>query len=103
GLAGESARANKTLRSEAELRRARWDFLRHVALGFDARVATAHTADDQLETVLMRVIRGAGARGLAGLHAAGGPLRPFLRITRAELETYARDRQLQFVNDPSND
>jgi len=103
GIACESARANKTLRSEAELRRARWDFLRHIAQRFDARVATAHTADDQLETVLMRVIRGAGARGLAGLYAAGGPLRPFLQITRGQLETYARDRRLQFVNDPSND
>jgi len=103
GLVCESARANERLRSEAELRRARWDFLRRVALRFGAVVATAHTADDHLETVLMRIMRGAGARGLAGLYAPGGPLRPFLEITRAQLDTYARDRRLQFVNDPSND
>jgi tRNA(Ile)-lysidine synthase len=77
--------------------------LGQLALQFDARVATAHTADDHLETVLMRVMRGAGARGLAGLRAPGGPLRPFLEITRAQLERYARGRKLPFVNDPSND
>ena len=103
GLVCESARANRPLRSEAELRDARWGFLRSVASRFDGVVATAHTADDHLETVLMRVMRGAGARGLAGLHAPGGPLRPFLTITRSHLETYARDRQLQWVDDPSND
>ena len=103
GLSCETGRADRPLRSEAELREARWSFLRDVAVRFDGVVATAHTADDHLETVLMRVMRGAGARGLAGLHASGGPLRPFLAISRARLESYARDRQLQWVDDPSND
>jgi tRNA(Ile)-lysidine synthase len=102
GLACESGRASRSLRSEAELRDARWAFLHDVAKRHDGVVATAHTADDHVETVLMRVLRGAGARGLAGLHAPGGPLRPFLEISRAELEAYARARDLRWVEDPSN-
>lgn len=102
GLACEFARAERPLRSEAELREARWAFLRDVAKRFGGPVATAHTADDQLETVLMRLMRGASARGLAGLHAPGGPLRPFLELSRAQLESYALERGLQWLNDPSN-
>src|SRR5215210_2476805 len=69
GLPVRSARARKAGRSEAALRVARWDFLDHVAAEHGAHVATAHTRDDQLETVVMRILRGTGARGLAGLCA----------------------------------
>ena len=103
GVICESGRATRTLRSEAELRDARWAFLRHVAIRSQGVIATAHTADDQVETVLMRVLRGAGARGLAGLRAPGGPLRPFLDISRAQLQDYAHSRDLEWVEDPSND
>ena len=103
GISCESGRASGPLRSEAELRDARWGFLRGVAARHGSVIATAHTADDQVETVLMRVLRGAGARGLAGLHAPGGPLRPFIEISRGQLETYARARNLLWVEDPSND
>ena len=102
GLVVESACAATQLRSEAELRQARWSFLRDTATRAGARVATAHTADDQVETVLMRLMRGAGARGLAGLEAPGGPLRPFGRLSRAQLEAYARARGLVWLEDPSN-
>jgi len=103
GLVCESGRASRPLRSEAELRAARWGFLRDVAKRFDALVATAHTADDHLESVLMRVMRGAGARGLAGLCATGHSVRPLLAISRAQLESYARGRRLRWIDDPSND
>jgi tRNA(Ile)-lysidine synthase len=103
GLACEVGGATRPLRSEAELRDGRWTFLRETALRFGGQVVTAHTAEDQIETVLMRVMRGAGARGLAGLHAPGGPLRPFLALSRAQVETYARERALRWVDDPSND
>ena len=73
---------------EAAWRAARHRFLGETAVALGARVATAHTEDDQIETVLMRIMRGSGARGLAGLYADGPILRPFLGLRRAVLEAY---------------
>ena len=91
-----------TARSEAAWRAARWRFLRSVAQSVDAPVITAHTRDDQIETVLMRAMRGAGARGLAGLRAASMVRRPLLDVRREELHAYARSRSLEWIEDPSN-
>src|SRR5689334_14358878 len=68
--------ASVAAQTEAELRAVRWRFLNEVAAALEAHVATAHTADDQIETVLMRTLRDAGARGLAGLAATSRVLRP---------------------------
>ena len=87
---------------EAMWRAARYDFLRSVAREYGARIATAHTRDDQVETVLLRLLRGAGARGLAGLAAHGPVMRPLLEISRARLERYAHAGGLAWVDDPSN-
>jgi tRNA(Ile)-lysidine synthase len=103
GIRCVGARATRALSSEAELRDARWSFLDRVAEDKCAVVCTAHTADDQIETVLMRVLRGAGARGLAGLYAASEVLRPFVRLRRRDLARYARAQGLTWVEDPSND
>ncbi|MDE3181686.1 MAG: tRNA lysidine(34) synthetase TilS [Acidobacteriota bacterium] len=67
-------------------------------------VATAHTANDQAETLLLRLLRGAGTRGLGGIYPAlrGGIVRPFLQITRAEVEKEVRKRGLTFRFDRSN-
>ena len=89
-------------RTEAELRVARWRFLKHLSAEVGGRVATAHTADDQIETVLMRTMRGAGARGLAGLAPEGPVLRPLLGVRRAEIVAYAQARGLAWVDDPTN-
>jgi tRNA(Ile)-lysidine synthase len=67
----------------------------------------AQHRDDQAETVLLQLVRGAGVAGLAGMAAArlaGGPvvLRPLLGTARAEIEQYARDRGLKWVEDESN-
>lgn len=102
GLRCTSARATAVLRGEAAFRAARWRFLRSVAGKYGARVATAHTADDQAETVLMRILRGAGARGIAGLYASGSVLRPLLELGRRDVLRYARARRLDWVDDPSN-
>jgi tRNA(Ile)-lysidine synthase len=88
--------------TEAAWREARWNFLRAVASRYDATIATAHTQDDQLETVLMRVLRGAGARGLAGLAPAGSVLRPLLEFSRESVAAYASRQALDWVEDPSN-
>ena len=68
------------------------------------KVATAHTANDQAETVLLRLLRGAGTRGLGGIHPTleGGVVRPFLSLTRAEVESEVTRRGLAFRNDSSN-
>ena len=88
---------------EAVWRQARWRFLRAVAARAKGVVVTAHTEDDQLETVVMRALRGAGARGLAGLYApAAGVARPLLACRRSKLEAYAHERGLRWVEDPTN-
>jgi len=89
--------------TEAEWRRARWQFFRE-ASPRGSLVATAHTRDDQIETVVMRVLRAAGARGIAGLAAdTPGVARPFLHLSRAAIRRYAHDRGIRFVDDPSNE
>jgi tRNA(Ile)-lysidine synthase len=87
---------------EAMWRAARYRFLREKALDLGARVVTAHTEDDQIETVLMRVLRGSGARGLAALAAPSDVVRPFLAVRRSTLESYAQRAGLTWVEDPTN-
>lgn len=68
------------------------------------KVATGQTADDQAETILMRVIRGAGLRGLKGIPPFRGEgfIRPLIEISREEVEKYADKEGLSFVTDSSN-
>jgi len=87
---------------ESEWREERWKFLRATANQFRAPVFTAHTLDDQIETVFMRILRDAGPRGLAGLYAESDIVRPFLELTRRDLESYAQTNRIPFVEDPSN-
>jgi tRNA(Ile)-lysidine synthase len=96
------ARARGTQASEAGWRGERWEFLARAAAQFDAPVATAHTLDDQVETVFMRALRGSGPRGLAGLYAHSDIVRPLLAVRRAEVADYARRHGIAFVEDPSN-
>lgn len=98
----DSGRARMRLSTEAEWRAARWSFLRSVARRVNGVVATAHTRDDQVETIFMRVLRGAGARGLAGLYARSDVHRPLIECRRAEILAYARERDLEWADDPSN-
>ena len=72
---------------------------RRAVLGSDA--ATGHTADDQAETVLLALIRGAGAAGLAAM--TPGPMRPILALRRRETRALCRSLGLEVADDPSND
>lgn len=68
---------------------------------------TAHHADDQLETLLIALLRGSGVAGLASMpaaapFAAGLHARPLLGFTRAELQAWAADRGIRYIEDPSN-
>ncbi|HEY3285888.1 MAG TPA: tRNA lysidine(34) synthetase TilS [Gemmatimonadaceae bacterium] len=101
GRAPERASASRA--SESVLREARWNFLRAVAEERRAVIVTAHTLDDQAETVAMRILRDASARGLAGMAAPSpGVVRPLLGIRRATLARYAEQAAVPFVEDPSN-
>lgn len=91
---------------ESEARAARYDALAG-ALQAGELLLTAHHADDQLETVLLQLLRGAGVRGLAAMPraaplGAGSHLRPLLDVERRALEAYAHDAGLSWVEDPMN-
>jgi tRNA(Ile)-lysidine synthase len=79
-------------------------FLRLIRDGAADRIATAHTRDDQAETVLFRVLRGSGLAGLAGIHpvTADGLIRPLIEVTRAEVEEFLRARGIEWRVDASN-
>lgn len=102
GTESDSVGAAPTLPDEASLRAARWSFLNTAAAGAKARVVTAHTRDDQIETVFMRLLRDAGPRGLAGMLAPSAVARPFLDLPRDDLAAYAAATGVSWVEDPSN-
>ena len=91
--------------SEDAARRARWTFLRDVARRVGAaRIATGHTRNDQAETVIMNLARGAGPRGLSGMRADDGEiLRPLLTVSREEIAAYVKARRLPVDADPLNE
>ncbi len=92
------------LSMEVAARQARHRFLEEAAktLGAD-RIAVAHTRDDQAETVLLRLVRGAGSSGLSSIAPRRGALiRPLLQISRAELRTYLQDAAESWREDSTN-
>lgn len=96
--------------NEGAWRAARHTFLDAWAAELDATVLTAHTRDDQIETVVQRLLRDAGPRGLAGMRVStpstGRPgaarCRPLLRVPRAAVAAYSREHRVEFMEDPSN-
>jgi tRNA(Ile)-lysidine synthase len=91
-------------KSEASARAARYAAFRK--LPFEV-LALAHQLDDQAETVLLNLLRGAGPRGASGMPAHGTIdgrvlLRPLLDVTRESIEAYARQHKLEWVEDESN-
>ena len=84
--------------------RARYAFFRRAATRLGACwVALGHTIDDQAETYLLRLLRGAGTAGLSAIRPrAGLVIRPLLTVSRAELRVYLASRRAPFREDPSN-
>jgi len=104
-----AARATRDrLNLEEAGRRARMEFFTSLmADGKADAVALAHTLDDQAETVLARIVRGAGTRGLAGIYplmelAGGRIVRPLLGMRRAALRAYLSEREQAWREDASN-
>lgn len=107
-----SLRFTKHWTMQEAARYARYEFLLKTAVEYQAQaIATAHTADDQAETVLMALLRGAGPRGLAGIpplserrvgDATLKIIRPFLEVWRTEVLDYCQAHALSFREDSSN-
>ena len=88
--------------SEEWCRELRYGFFETLA-GPGVKIATAHTLSDQAETLLLRLARGAGVRGAAGIPAVRGCyVRPMLGVAKAEAEDFCRRRGLAWVTDESN-
>lgn len=105
GVVCHMGRAPRRPRSEADARHLRYEFLeqaRDESRG--GHLLTGHQADDQAETVLFRLLRGSGMRGIAGIPPRRGPgiVRPLLPFWRAEIEDYAGARELEYRKDPTN-
>ena len=98
--------AARPVAAEAEGRDLRYAFFEEVrrGLGDGAVTMTAHTADDQAETVLFRIARGSGPRGLGAVHPARPPhiVRPLLPFWRRELLAHAVEHGVPYRDDPSN-
>jgi len=105
--------AERSLSIEAAAREARYEFFWSLLHGGRLdKVATAHTLDDQAETVLLRLIRGTGPRGLSGIQsvlqdyqgedAAGTIIRPLLQVRRKQIESYLTTLGQPWREDSSN-
>lgn len=90
--------------SEETLRTLRYDFFETLRKKYDAqRIAVAHNQDDQAETLLMRLLRGAGLSGLAAMRAKNDfIIRPLIEISRADILRYLKERKITFREDASN-
>ena len=105
--AGEDIKArSKREKSNLEdcARRARYEFFAQLVTQKHLdKIAVAHTADDQAETVLAHILRGTGLAGLGGIHpVAGHVIRPLLEFRRVELRAYLRQRKQPWREDATN-
>jgi len=89
--------------SEAQARKARYDFLRRTvkATGADA-IVTAHHQDDVLETAVINLLRGTGRKGLSSLTSGKGIIRPLLHVPKSEILDYAKRHGLEWREDSTN-
>ncbi len=86
-------------------REVRYSFLLETARIHQAtKIAVGHTADDQAESILMRLLRGSGTRGLGGIPPVRDKvfIRPLLESWRGEVESFLREKKVAFLTDPSN-
>lgn len=97
-------KAKKNLKSEADYRQARREFIKSVVKKYPKGiVVTAHHQNDQLETVLLKMMRSSGVEGLKNFKEFNGKIfRPFMQNQKSELRTYALTRKVRWADDPSN-
>jgi len=104
-VVGRSSALDHGANLEARAREQRYAFLTRTAEGQSCtKIATGHTLDDQAETVLMRLLRGSGPEGLAGIQPVrdGRIIRPLIECSRAEVLAFLHAADLPFCQDSSN-
>jgi len=94
----------ESLSIEEAGRKARYQHLQQAATHFGAnKIATGHHQNDNAETIIMNLSRGAGLKGLCGIpYTNGNIIRPLLDISRAEIETYLTENNLTYITDETN-
>ncbi|NRF94711.1 tRNA lysidine(34) synthetase TilS [Paenibacillus frigoriresistens] len=98
-----------SLNGQAAAREKRYEFLHQIAAKYSAnRIAFAHHADDQAETIMMRILRGTGPSGLVGMPERRREkkvelIRPFLRIYKTDIVNYCAQHEMTYCKDSSNE
>lgn len=84
-------------------REIRYEFFQQTAEKLHAKIATAHTASDNAETVLFHLARGCGTRGLCGIPPVReNIIRPLIEVTREEIENYCEQNKIEYITDSTN-
>jgi tRNA(Ile)-lysidine synthase len=100
-----SCQKEKGLTVQEAAREVRYAFLREIARkNRAAKIALGHTADDQAESMIMRILRGSGTRGLSGIPPVrnGLYIRPLIGVWREEIEAFLEEKRIVPLTDPSN-
>ncbi len=100
-----SYQKEKGLSVQEAAREVRYAFLAEVAQKNRAvKIALGHTADDQAESMIMRILRGSGTRGLSGIPPMrnGVYIRPLIEVWREEIESFLKEKRIVYLTDPSN-
>lgn len=94
---------DKKLRSEEDFRDFRYDFFDKI-INENEILVSAHHQDDLLETRMIRLIRGTSEKGIVAMEVfSGNYFRPFLEVSLAQIENYAKKMKIKFLSDPSNE
>jgi tRNA(Ile)-lysidine synthetase-like protein len=89
--------------NEATARMVRYEFLERIRQANNAKaIITAHHQDDVLETAIINILRGTGRKGLTALTSRTLVIRPLLNVSKADIQTYAKNHQLQWREDSTN-
>lgn len=84
-------------------RNVRYDFFKELSTLHNGKIATAHTASDNAETLIFNLVRGAGLKGMTGIAPVrDNIIRPLIYVTREQVEQYCLENSLKFVTDSSN-
>lgn len=96
-------KADKHESVEERARKMRYECFEKLCSELNAKLATAHTASDNAETVFINILRGTGTKGLGGIPPMrGNIIRPLIRCTREDVENYCKENKLTFVTDSTN-